>query len=250
VNQSSLKTVLDQTVENCVNKVGVQVNTASKHLLTYISGLGPQLAQNIVDYRTANGAFKSRKELMKVPKMGAKTFEQAAGFLRIENAGHPLDNSAVHPESYPVVESMAKDLNCSVNELIGNEEYIKRIDVKRYVTAQIGLPTLTDIVEELAKPGRDPRQKLETFAFDPTIKAIEDLKPGQILPGIVTNITNFGAFVDIGIHENGLVHISQIADRYISNPAEVLSLHQQVMAKVLDVDPIRKRVSLSLKASK
>ncbi|MTK52903.1 Tex family protein [Paludibacter sp.] len=247
VNQTELKTALDQTVENCVNKVGVQVNTASKYLLTYISGLGPQLAQNIVDYRTANGAFKSRKELMKVPKMGAKTFEQAAGFLRVENVGNPLDNSAVHPESYPVVEQMAKDLQCTVADLIGSEELRKKVDVKKYVTEKIGLPTLVDIMEELAKPGRDPRQQLEAFAFDPTIKDIQDLKIGQVLPGVVTNITNFGAFVDIGIHENGLVHVSQIADRFVSNPAEVLSLHQHVTVRVLDVDLVRKRVSLSMK---
>jgi len=247
VNQSALKTALDQTVECCVNRVGVQVNTASKYLLTYISGLGPQLAQNIVDYRTANGAFKSRKELLKVPKMGAKTFEQAAGFLRVENAGNPLDNSAVHPESYPVVQQMAHDLNCKVSDLIDNAELRKQIDIQKYVTDKIGLPTLTDILEELAKPGRDPRQKLEAFAFDPTIKVIEDLKIGQILPGIVTNITNFGAFIDIGIHENGLVHVSQIANKYISNPAEILSLHQHVMVKVLDVDLMRKRVALSMK---
>jgi len=247
VNQTELKTALDQTVENCVNKVGVQVNTASKYLLTYISGLGPQLAQNIVDYRTANGAFKSRKELMKVPKMGAKTFEQAAGFLRVENVGNPLDNSAVHPESYPVVEQMAKDLQCTVADLITNEELRKKVDVKKYVTDKIGLPTLVDVMEELAKPGRDPRQQLEAFAFDPTIKDIQDLKIGQVLPGVVTNITNFGAFVDIGIHENGLVHVSQIADRFVSNPAEVLSLHQHVTVRVLDVDLVRKRVSLSMK---
>ena len=247
VNQTALKTALDQTVENCVNKVGVQVNTASKYLLTYISGLGPQLAQNIVDYRTTNGAFKSRKELMKVPKMGAKTFEQAAGFLRVENAGNPLDNSAVHPESYSVVEQMAKSLECTVKDLIENAELRKSIDINQYVSDKIGLPTLTDIMEELAKPGRDPRQKLEVFAFDPAIKAIEDLKVGQILPGIVTNITNFGAFVDIGIHENGLVHVSQIANKFITNPAEVLSLHQPVAVKVLEVDLARKRIALSIK---
>lgn len=247
VNQTELKTALDQTVENCVNKVGVQVNTASKYLLTYISGLGPQLAQNIVDYRTANGAFKSRKELLKVPKMGTKTFEQAAGFLRVENVGNPLDNSAVHPESYPVVEQMAKDLQCKVADLISNEELRKSVDVKKYVTEKIGLPTLVDIMEELAKPGRDPRQQLEAFAFDPTIKDIQDLKIGQVLPGVVTNVTNFGAFVDIGIHENGLVHVSQIADKFVSNPAEVVSLHQHVTVRVLDVDLVRKRVSLSMK---
>lgn len=247
VDQGALKTALDQTVENCVNKVGVQVNTASKYLLTYISGLGPQLAQNIVDYRTANGTFASRKALMKVPKMGAKTFEQAAGFLRIDGAVNPLDNSAVHPESYPIVEQMAKDLHCSVNELIANETLRKSIDVKQYVTEKVGLPTLNDILEELAKPGRDPRQQLEEFAFDLAVKTIEDLRIGQILHGIVTNITNFGAFVDIGIHENGLVHVSQISDRFVSNPVEVVSLHQQVTVKVLEIDLVRKRVALSIK---
>jgi uncharacterized protein len=247
VDQGALKTALDQTVENCVNKVGVQVNTASKYLLTYISGLGPQLAQNIVDYRTANGTFASRKALMKVPKMGAKTFEQAAGFLRIDGAVNPLDNSAVHPESYPIVEQMAKDLHCSVNELIANEILRKSIDVKQYVTEKVGLPTLNDILEELAKPGRDPRQQLEEFAFDLAVKTIEDLRIGQILHGIVTNITNFGAFVDIGIHENGLVHVSQISDRFVSNPVEVVSLHQQVTVKVLEIDLVRKRVALSIK---
>jgi uncharacterized protein len=247
VDQGALKTALDQTVENCVNKVGVQVNTASKYLLTYISGLGPQLAQNIVDYRTANGTFASRKALMKVPKMGAKTFEQAAGFLRIDGAVNPLDNSAVHPESYPIVEQMAKDLHCSVNELIANETLRKSIDVKQYVTEKVGLPTLNDILEELAKPGRDPRQQLEEFAFDLDVKTIEDLRIGQILHGIVTNITNFGAFVDIGIHENGLVHVSQISDRFVSNPVEVVSLHQQVTVKVLEIDLVRKRVALSIK---
>jgi len=227
--------------------VGVQVNTASKYLLTYISGCGPQLAQNIVDYRTTNGPFSSRKELMKVPKMGAKTFEQAAGFLRIDGAKHPLDNSAVHPESYSIVEQMAKDAECTVKELIGNEALRKSIDVKRYVTDKVGLPTLHDIIAELAKPGLDPREKLEEFAFDSTVKTMEDLKEGQVLPGIITNITNFGAFVDIGTHENGLLHVSQMANRFVSNPAEVVSLHQHVTVKVLEVDKVRKRVSLSMK---
>jgi len=247
VDQNALKTLLDQTVENCVNKVGVQVNTASKYLLTYISGCGPQLAQNIVDYRTTNGPFSSRKELMKVPKMGAKTFEQAAGFLRIDGAKHPLDNSAVHPESYSIVEQMAKDAECTVKELIGNEALRKSIDVKRYVTDKVGLPTLHDIIAELAKPGLDPREKQEEFAFDSTVKTMEDLKEGQVLPGIITNITNFGAFVDIGTHENGLLHVSQMANRFVSNPAEVVSLHQHVTVKVLEVDKVRKRVSLSMK---
>ena len=247
VDQSKLKTSLDQTVENCVNQVGVNVNTASKHLLTYISGLGPQLAQNIVTYRQENGAFNSRKELMKVSKMGNKTFEQCAGFLRIPDAENPLDNSAVHPESYKVVEKMAKDLRVSIPELIKNKELQKEIKIENYVTETIGLPTLKDILSELNKPGRDPRQIIKVFEFDPNIKKIEDVRSGMLLPGIVTNITNFGAFVDIGIKENGLLHLSQIADRFISNPAEVLTLHQHVMVKVLEVDLGRKRIQLSMK---
>jgi len=247
VNQTALKQSLDQTVINCVNRVGVQVNTASPYLLMYISGLGAQLAQNIVNYRNENGRFRSRRELMKVPKMGAKTYEQAAGFLRIEGADNPLDNSAVHPESYAVVEKMAKDAGCSVSDLIASEELRKKIDISRYVTDTVGLPTLKDIMEELAKPGRDPRKQLTPVAFDVTIKTINDLKPGQILQGIITNITNFGAFVDIGIHENGLVHCSQMANRYVTNPADIVSLHQHVQVKVLDVDVARKRVSLSMK---
>lgn len=246
VDQGLLKKSLDQTVENAVNKVGVNVNTASKHLLTYISGLGPQLASNIVEYRAINGPFKSRKELMKVPKMGAKTFEQCAGFLRIPESVHPLDNSAVHPESYPIVEKMAKNLNVKVDQLIRNQELIKTIDPKPYVTETIGLPTLTDILAELEKPGRDPRNTVKVFEFDPTIKKIDDLKPGMELPGIITNITNFGAFVDIGIKENGLIHISQLADRYVSNPAEIVSLHQHVRVQILEADLLRKRVQLKL----
>jgi len=229
-----------------VNKVGVNVNTASKHLLTYISGLGPQLASNIVEYRALNGPFKSRKELMKVPKMGAKTFEQCAGFLRIPDSTHPLDNSAVHPESYSIVEKMAASLNVKVDQLIRNHELIKTIELKNYVTETIGIPTLTDILAELEKPGRDPRSTVKVFEFDSTIKKIEDLKPGMEVPGIVTNITNFGAFVDIGIKENGLVHISQMADRYVSNPAEIVTLHQHVRVKILEADLIRKRVQLKL----
>lgn len=246
VDQTLLKKSLDQTVENAVNKVGVNVNTASKHLLMYISGLGPQLAANIVEFRVQNGPFKSRKELMKVPKMGAKTYEQCAGFLRIPDSNNPLDNSAVHPESYAIVEKMASNLHVKVDQLIRNQELIKSIDLKSYVTDTIGLPTLTDILTELEKPGRDPRSSVKVFEFDPTIKKIEDLKPGMELPGIVTNVTNFGAFVDIGIKENGLVHISQMADRYVSNPAEIVSLHQHVRVKVLEADLIRKRVQLKL----
>ena len=247
VDQTKLKKSLDQTVENCVNQVGVNLNTASSHLLTYISGLGPQLAQNIVAYRVANGAFASRKELMKVPRMGEKAFEQSAGFLRIQDGKNPLDNSAVHPESYPIVELMAKDLKCTVIELISNKELKKKLDLKKYVTDKVGMPTLLDIMEELDKPGRDPRQTIQVFSFDPTVKTIEDLKEGQVLPGIVTNITNFGCFVDIGIKENGLVHISELADRFISDPTQVVSIHQHVKVKVLSVDLVRKRVQLSMK---
>lgn len=246
VDQSLLKKSLDQTVENAVNRVGVNLNTASKHLLTYISGLGPQLAQNIVNFRTENGAFKSRKELLKVPKMGTKTFEQCAGFLRIPNAENPLDNSAVHPESYNVVERMAKDLKIKVADLIQNKQIIQTIDKQQYVTDKIGLPTLTDILLELEKPGRDPRESVKVFEFDASVKTINDLRIGMELPGIVTNITNFGAFVDVGIKENGLVHISNMSDKFISNPAEVVSVHQHVKVQVLEVDTVRKRVQLKL----
>lgn len=246
VDQSQLKKALDQTVENAVNRVGVNLNTASKHLLIYISGLGPQLAQNIVDYRTENGAFKSRKELMKVPKMGAKTFEQCAGFLRIPDAANPLDNSAVHPESYPIVEAMAKDLKAKVADVVRNKELIQSIDKQKYVTEKVGLPTLNDILQELEKPGRDPRSAVKVFEFDATVKTIGDLRIGMELPGIVTNITNFGAFVDVGIKENGLVHVSNMAERYVSNPAEVVSVHQHVKVRVLEVDAVRKRVQLKL----
>ncbi|MDU1903400.1 MAG: Tex family protein [Dysgonomonas sp.] len=247
VDQSKLKKSLDLTVESCVNLVGVNVNTASKHLLTYISGLGPTLAQNIVDYRAENGAFKNRKQLLKVPRMGEKAFEQCAGFLRIPNADNPLDNSSVHPENYHVVETMAKDLNCSVKELIENKEIKKKLDLNRYITDKTGLPTLNDIIDELDKPGRDPRKTIQAFEFDPTIKTIEDLKPNMTLPGIVTNITNFGCFVDVGIKENGLVHISELADKFVSDPTEIVSLHQYVQVKVLSVDLARKRVQLSMK---
>jgi uncharacterized protein len=246
VDQSQLKKALDQTVENAVNRVGVNLNTASKHLLTYISGLGPQLAQNIVDFRTENGAFKSRKQLMKVPKMGAKSFEQSAGFLRIPDGENLLDNSAVHPESYGIVEAMAKDLKVDVKELIQNKELKKSIDLQKYITANVGIPTLTDILHELEKPGRDPRNAIQVFEFDANVKTIGDLRIGMELPGIITNITNFGAFVDIGIKENGLVHISNMSDKYISNPADVVSVHQHVKVRVLEVDVIRKRVQLKL----
>ncbi|MEG1379968.1 MAG: helix-hairpin-helix domain-containing protein, partial [Bacteroidales bacterium] len=247
VNQAQLKKSLDQTVENCVNQVGVNVNTASKHLLTYISGLGPLLAQNIVNYRAENGPFKTRRELLKVPRMGEKAFEQAAGFLRIPGASNPLDNSAVHPESYKIVEQMAKDLNCSVSELIRDKELRSKIKIERYITDTIGLPTLQDILKELEKPGLDPREQIKVFEFDPNVRTINDLREGQVLPGIVTNITNFGCFVDVGIKENGLVHISQLADRFISDPTEIVSIHQHVNVKVLSVDFERKRVQLTMK---
>ena len=247
VAQNALKKSLDQTVESCVNLVGVNVNTASKHLLTYISGLGPTLAQNIVNYRAEHGPFTSRKELMKVPRMGEKAFEQSAGFLRIPDGKDPLDNSAVHPESYPIVERMAKDLKCSVADLITDKALKKKLKLTDYLTDKVGMPTLLDIMEELDKPGRDPRQTIQVFAFDPTVKTIEDLKEGQVLPGIVTNITNFGCFVDVGIKENGLVHISELADRFVSDPTQVVSIHQHVKVKVLSVDLSRKRVQLSMK---
>ena len=247
VNQTALKKSLDQTVENCVNQVGVNVNTASKHLLTYVSGLGATLAQNIVNYRAENGAFKTRKEIMKVPRMGEKAFEQCAGFLRIPDAKNPLDNSAVHPESYAIVEQMSKDLGCTMSELIANKEIISQIDPKKYITASVGLPTLQDIIQELEKPGRDPRKAIKVFEFDPNIKTINDLHEGIVLPGIVTNITNFGCFVDVGIKENGLVHVSQLADKFISDPTEIVSIHQHVKVKVLSVDMERKRVQLTMK---
>ncbi len=246
VDQTELKKALDQTVENAVNKVGVNLNTASKHLLTYISGLGPQLAQNIVDFRAANGAFRSRKELLKVPKMGAKTFEQCAGFLRIPNAANPLDNSAVHPESYSIAEKMAADLKTNIDKLIRNKEFLQSVDKQKYITEKVGLPTINDILQELEKPGLDPRESVKVFEFDASVKTINDLRTGMELSGIVTNITNFGAFVDIGIKENGLIHISQMGDKYISNPAEVVSLHQHVKVQVLEADIQRKRVQLKL----
>ncbi len=247
VDQNKLKTSLEQVVELCVNKIGVNVNTASKQLLTYVSGLGPTLAKNIVDYRLKTGPFNSRAELTKVPRMGDKAFEQCAGFLRIPGAKNPLDNSAVHPESYHVVEKMAKDLGESVDVLLKQPEIRTKIDIKNYISSKTGLPTLNDIMDELAKPGLDPRTIIKIFEFDPNVHKMEDLRIGMELPGIVTNITRFGCFVDIGVHQDGLVHVSQLADRYISDPAEVVKLNQHVKVKVLEVDIPRKRISLSMK---
>jgi len=247
VDQKKLKNSLDKVVESSVNMVGVNVNTASQHLLTYISGLGPQLAQNIVDYRKENGAFNSRSEIQKVARMGAKAFEQAAGFLRIPEAVNPLDNSAVHPESYFVVQKIAKDLKCSIQELISSGELQKQVIWPNYVTDKIGLPTLEDIKKELAKPGRDPRSAIKVFEFAPNIYKVEDLQVGMVLPGIVTNITKFGAFVDVGVKQDGLVHVSQLADRFISDPSEIVKLHQHVQVKVIELDLVRKRIQLSLK---
>jgi len=250
VDQTQLKHSLDQTVESCVNLVGVNLNTASQHLLTYVSGLGPVLAQNIVDYRKENGAFTSRAQLKKVPRLGPAAYQQCAGFLRIPDAKNPLDNSAVHPESYHVVEQMAKDQHCSVSDLITDATKRSQIDIKKYVTEEVGIPTLTDIMKELEKPGRDPREQIEEFEFDSSVQTIDDLHEGMELPGIVTNITNFGAFVDIGVHQDGLVHVSQLADRYVSDPTQVVRLHQHVRVRVIAVDLRRNRISLSMKGMK
>lgn len=247
VDQTKLKKSLDLTVESCVNTVGVNLNTASQHLLTYVSGLGPTLAKNIVEYRKENGAFTSRAQLKKVSRLGPSAFEQCAGFLRIPGAKNPLDNSAVHPESYKIVEQMAKDCHCTVSDLIKDKKKRKSIDIKRYITDTIGIPTLTDIIKELEKPGRDPREQIEAFEFDKNVTTVDDLIEGMILPGIVTNITNFGAFVDVGVHQDGLVHISQLADRYVSDPTQVVKLHQHVKVKVVEVDRKRNRISLSMK---
>jgi len=249
VDQADLKRGLDDVVSSCVNAVGVEVNTASKQLLTYVSGLGPQLAGNIVKHRDENGAFGSRAQLRKVQRLGPKAFEQAAGFLRVRDAEHPLDASAVHPESYGIVEKMAADLGCTVGDLMRDESLRRKIDLNRYVTEKAGLPTLTDIMAELAKPGRDPRQKFEAFSFAEGVNAIEDVKPGMRLPGVVTNVTAFGAFVDIGVHQDGLVHISQLADRFVKNPGDVVKVHQKVMVTVLEVDLARKRIALSMKSA-
>ena len=247
VDQTKLKNSLDQTVESCVNNVGVNLNTASQHLLMYVSGLGPTLAKNIVDYRKENGAFTSRTQLKKVPRLGPAAFQQCAGFLRIPGAKNPLDNSAVHPESYDIVEQMAKDQDCTVSDLINNKEKREAIDIKRYVTAEVGIPTLTDILKELEKPGRDPREQIEEFEFDSRVNTVDDLIEGMELPGIVTNITNFGAFVDIGVHQDGLVHISQMANRRIAHPTDVVKLHQHIRVRVIEVDRRRNRISLSMK---
>ena len=247
VDQTKLKHQLDQTVESCVNQVGVNLNTASSHLLQYVSGLGVTLAKNIIDYRKENGAFTSRAQLKKVPRLGPSAYQQCAGFLRIPGAKNPLDNSAVHPESYPIVEQMAKDLGCTVKDLIEQKDLRAQLDIKKYVTSEVGLPTLTDIMKELEKPGRDPREQLETFEFDSRVQTIDDLEEGMILPGIVTNITNFGAFVDIGVHQDGLVHISQMANRRIAHPTDVVKLHQHVTVRVIEIDHRRNRISLSMK---
>lgn len=247
VDQTKLKHSLDMTVESCVNSVGVNLNTASKHLLTYVSGLGPVLAQNIVDYRKANGAFTRRSQLLKVPRLGPVAYEQCAGFLRIQGAANPLDNTAVHPESYKIVEQMAKDSGCTVAQLIADKGKREAIDLRRYVSGTVGMPTLTDIMQELEKPGRDPRGQVEEFSFDDSVRTVDDLHEGMVLPGIVTNITNFGAFVDIGVHQDGLVHISQLADRYVADPTAVVRLHQHVKVRVIEVDRKRNRISLSMK---
>jgi uncharacterized protein len=246
VDQTRLQASLDEVVMSCVNAVGVEVNTASPHLLTYVSGIGPKMAQNIVDYRTENGPFHSRAELMKVKRMGGKAFEQAAGFLRIRNAANPLDASAVHPESYHIVEKMARDAGCTVAELIRDETRRKAINIEKYVTPEAGLPTLKDIMMELARPGRDPRSAIQEFSFA-DIHSLEDVKEGMVVPGIVTNITKFGAFVDIGVKQDGLVHVSQMADRYVDDPSKVVKLHQHLMVRVVSVDLTRNRIQLSMK---
>ncbi len=248
VDQHKLQVSLDDTVTSCVNAVGVELNTASKEILAYVSGLGPQLAQNIIEYRNLHGAFKNRNSLKKVTRLGDKAFEQAAGFLRIRNGEHPLDASAVHPERYALVEKMAKDLNCSVQDLMKDDKLQKQIILKNYISEQVGLPTLQDIIAELAKPGRDPRSQFEAFSFAEGINKIDDLRAGMKLPGIVTNITNFGAFVDIGVHQDGLVHLSQMANKFIANPNEVVKVSQKVQVTVVEVDAARKRISLSMKS--
>jgi uncharacterized protein len=249
VDQANLQKSLDDVVESCVNMVGVDVNTASQHLLTYVSGLGPVLAQNLIDHRTEHGPFKTRNELKSVARMGDKAFEQCAGFLRISQSSNPLDNSAVHPESYHVVKKMAKDLHCELSELVRDEKLVHSIDIQKYVSEATGIPTLKDIIEELKKPGRDPRQDIEVFEFSKDVMSVADLKPGMELPGIVTNITNFGAFVDVGVKQDGLVHISQLADRFVKDPNEVVKLNQKVKVKVMEVDERRNRISLSMKES-
>jgi uncharacterized protein len=248
VDQKKLQSSLDDTVISCVNAVGVELNTASKQILSYISGLGPQLAQNIIDYRVKNGPFSSRTELKKVARLGEKAYEQAAGFLRIHQAKNPLDASAVHPERYPIVEKMAKDLECKVADLLAQDSLRKQIQIQRYVSEEVGIPTLTDIIQELAKPGRDPREQFEAFAFSEGINEIKDLRLGMKLPGIVTNITNFGAFVDIGVHQDGLVHVSQLANQFVKDPNDIVKVSQKVMVTVTEIDIARKRIALSMKA--
>ena len=250
VDQSSLKQGLDDTVISCVNSVGVELNTASKQLLTYVSGLGPQLAQNIIEHRNENGPFSSRKELQKVKRLGPKAFEQAAGFLRVADSDNPLDKSAVHPESYHIVDQMAKDLQCQLIELMQNEELRKKIKISTYVSDKVGLPTLQDIIDELAKPGRDPRKQFETFAFDESVSKMKDLQIGMQLPGIVTNVTNFGAFVDVGVHQDGLVHISELADKFVKDPTTVVKVHQKVKVTVTNIDIPRKRIALSMRTKR
>jgi len=247
VDQGKLKTSLDDVVMSCVNSVGVELNTASVRLLTYVSGLGPSLARNIVSFRNENGPFPSRDSLRKVPRLGPKAFEQAAGFLRVRGSENPLDSSAVHPESYHIVDRMAKDLGCTVSDLMTKEELRKRIEPERYVSENVGMPTIRDILKELAKPGRDPREKFEEFRFADGVEKLEDVKPGMELPGIVTNVTKFGAFVDIGVHQDGLVHISEMADRFVKDPNEIVKVNQKVSVRVIDVDAARKRISLSLR---
>jgi uncharacterized protein len=249
VDQGALRSSLDDVVVSCVNRVGVEVNTSSKQLLTYVSGLGSQLAKGIVDYRNEHGPFRSKEELKQVSRLGPKAFEQAAGFLRIRDGENPLDRSAVHPESYPIVDAMARDLGCSVLDLMGDEKLRQKIDLKQYVSEKVGIPTLNDILSELSKPGRDPREQFETFRFAEGVEKIEDVKPGMKLPGIVTNITAFGIFVDIGVHQDGLVHISEVSNRFVKKPAEVVKVHQKVLVSVLEVDLERKRISLSMKSS-
>jgi len=250
VNQKRLQESLEATVESCVNRVGVELNTASKELLSYVSGVGPALAQNIVDYRNEHGAFPSRESLRQVPRFGAKAFEQAAGFLRIRDAENPLDRSAVHPESYPVVQAMARDMQCSVADLMSHADIRKNINLTHYLSDKVGMPTLTDIMSELDKPGRDPRSSFEMFEFDKNVRTIKDVQPGMVLPGIVTNITNFGCFVDIGVHQDGLIHVSNMADHRVNNPHEVVHLNQKVMVRVIGVETDRKRISLSLNLDK
>jgi uncharacterized protein len=249
VDQSSLKQALDDVVISCVNSVGVDVNQASVQLLTYVSGLGPQLAKNIVAYRNENGPFPSRMALKNVPRLGPKAFEQSTGFLRIIEGNNPLDASAVHPESYPIVNTMARDLGCKVTNLMADETLREKIDISKYVTDMVGIPTLNDILDELSKPGRDPRESFTAFAFADGIKEIKDLKSGMKLPGIVTNVVAFGAFVDMGVHQDGLVHISELSDRYVKNPADIVKVNQNVMVTVIDVDIDRGRISLSMKTS-